>query len=209
MIIHLRKDNPTDSIQSPNREKLIPRVFDHDQVELFLSSICTKTTLGIRDRSLFELIYSCGLRVSEVSLLDLSNVSFVHNTIIVNGKGNKQRMVPFGLPAKKCLEQYLHLARPTLLDKKINNALFLSNQGKRLGRKGIWLRFKKIVQEANLEGKVHTLRHSFATHLLEGGADLRSVQELLGHSDISTTQIYTHVEKETLQLFHSEFFDNS
>jgi len=126
----------------------------------------------------------------------------------VSGKGNKQRMIPFGTKAKEDLHQYIEEARPILLKKKKTSALFLNKNGDRISRKGVWYRFKEIELHAGLQGKVHTLRHSFATHLLAGGADLRSVQELLGHSNITTTQIYTHVDQDTLQLYHADFFDN-
>ena len=203
-----RTDNPTDGIESPRRGKKLPRVFDHEQVDLFLSSIDLERPGGLRDRCLFELIYSCGLRVSEAVLLSLKNINLAEQVLIVTGKGNKQRMIPFGAEAKKWLELYLKNERSLMVKSGKPVAVFLNNRGQRLSRKGMWKRFQEIESKSGVYGKIHTLRHSFATHLLDGGADLRSVQELLGHSDISTTQIYTHVESDTLQLYHADFFDN-
>jgi len=204
----VRTDNPADVLESPSRDSLIPRVFSPEQVNLFLSSIRTDSVFGIRDKALFELIYSCGLRVSEAVSLNTGDVSFKTLTLRVTGKGNKERMIPFGQTASDLLEEYLNKARPELAGKKRSSAFFLNYRGSRLSRKGIWKRFREIEIESGLFGKIHTLRHSFATHLLAGGADLRSVQELLGHADISTTQLYTHVDTESLQLYHADFFDN-
>jgi len=128
--------------------------------------------------------------------------------ILVRGKGDKERLVPFGTEAEKWLSLYLQTARQELLGNRVSPALFINNRGTRLSRKGIWKRFQDIETLSGIEAKVHTLRHSFATHLLAGGADLRSVQDLLGHADISTTQIYTHIEDDALQMYHAEFFDN-
>lgn len=205
---HLRTDNPADALESPSREKNLPRVLSPEQVDVFLSAIKMDTVYGIRDRALFELVYSCGLRVGEVVTLSLPDIFFKENMILVRGKGAKERMVPFGCEAKKWLVFYIENARTELLGKRISNALFINNRGTRLSRKGIWKRFQDIEALSGIEAKVHTLRHSFATHLLAGGADLRSVQDLLGHADVSTTQIYTHIENESLQLYHADYFDN-
>lgn len=204
----LRSDNPADALESPSREKKLPRVLSPEQIDRFLSSISQDTPSGIRDRSLFELIYSCGLRVSEAVSLSLDDVHFREGILLIKGKGNKERMVPFGAEAKKYLQIYLESARSALSGKKISNALFLNNRGTRLSRKGMWKRFQPIESLSGVHAKVHTLRHSFATHLLAGGADLRSVQDLLGHADVSTTQIYTHIEDDALQMYHAEFFDD-
>lgn len=203
-----RKDNPTDGIESPRRGKKLPRVFDQTQVDLFLASIDIERPGGLRDRCLFELIYSCGLRVSEAVSLSLKNINITEQSLIVTGKGNKQRMIPFGSEAKKWLLLYLENERPLMIKTGKPTAVFLNNRGRRLSRKGMWKRFQEIESISGVFGKIHTLRHSFATHLLDGGADLRSVQELLGHADIATTQIYTHVESDTLQMYHADFFDN-
>lgn len=205
---HIRSDNPTDRLESPAREKNLPRVLSPEQVDAFLASIAMDTPFGVRDRALFELIYSCGLRVSEAVSLSLFDVHFKENLVLIKGKGEKERMVPFGNEAKKWLVFYLENARKILLGNRVSTALFINNRGTRLSRKGIWKRFQDIEIVSGINAKVHTLRHSFATHLLAGGADLRSVQDLLGHADVSTTQIYTHIEDDSLQVYHAEFFDN-
>jgi integrase/recombinase XerD len=204
----IRSDNPADLLESPAREKTLPAVFSPEEVNAFLSAISTDSPYGVRDRALFELVYSCGLRVSEAVSLSLDDIHFRENVIIVTGKGNKERMIPFGPIARELLKNYIDGARKDLLGTRISSAVFINNRGGRLSRKGIWMRFQDIEARSGLTGKVHTLRHSFATHLLAGGADLRSVQELLGHADISTTQIYTHVENEALKMYHADFFDN-
>lgn len=204
----VRVDNPADLLESPSREKTLPAVFSPEEVNAFLSAIPTDTPYGARDRALFELIYSCGLRVSEAVSLSLDDIHFRENVIVVRGKGNKERMIPFGAIARELLKGYIDGARKDLLGSRPSSAVFINNRGGRLSRKGIWLRFQDIESRSGLVGKIHTMRHSFATHLLAGGADLRSVQELLGHADISTTQIYTHVENEALQMYHAEFFDD-
>ena len=204
----IRNDNPADSLESPVREKSLPRVLDPEQVDTFLAAISLDTPYGERDRALFELIYSCGLRIGEAVTLSLVDVHLKENLLLVKGKGNKERLVPFGDEAKKWLLLYLENARKILLRNRISPALFINNRGTRLTRKGIWKRFQDIEAISGIEAKVHTLRHSFATHLLAGGADLRSVQDLLGHADVSTTQIYTHIENESLQMYHADYFDN-
>ncbi|HOT61677.1 MAG TPA: site-specific tyrosine recombinase [Treponemataceae bacterium] len=202
-----RDDNPAERLDSPRRERHLPRVLSPEEVDLFLSSIDVSTPNGMRDRALFELIYSCGLRVSEAVGLSLEDVHLGRLSVLVKGKGDKERMVPFGERAKSALEDYLAGPRLELLGSRLSRALFVNNRGGRLSRKGIWKRFQEIEARSGVTAKIHTLRHSFATHLLAGGADLRSVQDLLGHSDISTTQIYTHVEDEALQLYHADCFD--
>jgi integrase/recombinase XerD len=175
-------------LDRPKVPRSLPRVLSVEQIDRLLSSIDTRKPLGLRDRALFELIYSCGLRISEASELLVENVHLAEQFILVRGKGDKERLVPFGGPAKKWLELYSTGARPAL------------------ARKGIWKKFREIEVVSGIHAKVHTLRHSFATHLLAGGADLRSVQELLGHADLSTTQIYTHVTDEQLKNYHEKFF---
>lgn len=204
----IRADNPADLIESPSREKKLPRVFSPEQVDAFLAAIPLDTPLGVRDRTLFELIYSCGLRASEAVALSLSDIHFAARTIVVHGKGNKERMVPFGGEAERWLKTWLESARGDLVGRHATNAVFVNSRGSRLSRKGIWLRFQEIEARSGITGKVHTLRHSFATHLLAGGADLRTVQDLLGHADVATTQIYTHIEDDALQMYHADFFDN-
>jgi integrase/recombinase XerD len=201
-----REDNPVRRIDMPRVIRKVPEVMSTDEVDAFLDSIDTSTAFGVRDRALFELVYSCGLRISEVSDLTMSRVYLKEDLIRVLGKGSKERIVPLGGEARKRLVFYLHNARPGLLKaQKISDAVFLNYRGSGISRKGIWKRFKEIAEVAGISGKVHTLRHSFATHLLKGGADLRIVQELLGHADISTTQIYTHLSRDDLKQEHAKY----
>lgn len=201
-----RTDNPAGILDSPRIKGNLPEVFSIEEVEAILSQIDTSTALGLRDRCLFELIYSCGLRVQEASDLKPENLYFEEGLIKVRGKRSKERLIPLGEEGERWLKLYLEEGRPALVKPgKISDFLFLNRFGGQLGRKGIWKKFKGLSEKAGVDGKVHTLRHSFATHLLKGGADLRSVQELLGHSDISTTQVYTHLEKDDLKEFHREY----
>lgn len=193
-------------LERPKIHRALPRVLSVDQVEKLLSVIDTSTPLGIRDRALFELIYSSGLRISEASNLLLQNVHMDERILWVTGKGDKERLIPFGDEAYRRLEVWLTEARPSLVKNRAVPWLFVNYQGKQLSRKGIWKKFQELETLSGVNAKVHTLRHSFATHLLAGGADLRSVQELLGHSDLATTQIYTHITNDELQMYHDEFF---
>jgi integrase/recombinase XerD len=199
-------ENPSRLIESPRLKPVLPSVFTVEEVDLFLSVIDSSTPAGLRDRALFELVYSCGLRISEVSDLLCSGIYFDEKLIKVKGKGGKERFIPLGGEAVSRLSVYLANGRPFYLAKgRKEEHLFLNRFGKKLGRKGIWKRFTEIAARAGMEGKVHTFRHSFATHLLMGGADLRSVQELLGHADISTTQIYTHLTRADLKSVHKKY----
>jgi integrase/recombinase XerD len=203
---NLHHANPAALVETPRIAKKLPKVFSQDEVDLFLAAIDRGTPLGIRDRALFELIYSCGLRVSEAVNLRLDQLYLKEGLIKVLGKGEKERLVPVGEQASFWLIHYLSKARPKIAGSKMrNNFVFINRWGKKLSRKGMWKRFKEIANMAGIDGKIHTLRHSFATHLLKGGADLRSVQELLGHADIGTTQIYTHLEKEDLHNYHRRY----
>lgn len=193
-------------LERPKVSKNIPRVLSVDEVDNFLSVIDVSKPLGIRDRALYELIYSCGLRISEASTLLIANVHFDEKIIIVHGKEDKERIVPFGLEAEKWLKEWLFNARIKIPNADKTNEVFVNSRGACLSRKGIWKNFQVYEEKSGVHGKVHTLRHSFATHLLQGGADLRSVQELLGHSDLSTTTIYTHVDAEQLREYHSGYF---
>lgn len=193
-------------LDRPKAARPLPRVLSVGQVENLLSAIDVSTPLGIRDRALFELIYSCGLRISEASGLLIGNMHLQEKIILVRGKGDKERLVPFGEAAAECLVHYLKGVRPFLVGRKNTPQVFVNYRGEPLSRKGIWKRFQDLEALSGVHAKVHTLRHSFATHLLSGGADLRSVQELLGHSDLSTTQIYTHVDDEQLREYHKDYF---
>ncbi len=201
-----REDNPTEKIEFQKKNCKLPNVLSPEEIDNFLNSISIDTPLGLRDRSLFELIYSCGLRISEAVSLTMGNLFFEDALIRVNGKRGKERLVPFGSKAEFWLRKYLNEVRPSLVKHGIkDDHIFLSIRGKGISRKGVWKRFKEIKDISGINAKVHTLRHSFATHLIQGGADLRIVQELLGHSDISTTQIYTHVQNSDLQRDHDDF----
>lgn len=202
----VRGDNPALELEAPRAGHRIPGVLRVEQIDALLDGIDVSTPRGLRDRCLFELIYSCGLRISEAVELSLDSVYLDEGLIRVHGKGDRERFVPIGAHAHEALEQYLASGRPSLSNPKTKTKmLFLNNRGAGLSRKGMWKRFRELAAKAGVEAKVHTLRHSFATHLLEGGADLRSVQELLGHSDISTTQIYTHVDQDALADQHAEY----
>lgn len=200
------KQNEALVLDRPKARRSLPRVLNVDQVNSLLDSIDTNNGLGIRDRALFELIYSCGLRISEAATLQVGNLHLKEMLLLVRGKGDKERIVPFGSAAKEWLEKYLTEVRPNLVGKKIVPTVFVNYKGEPISRKGIWKRFKELEAMTGIDCKVHTLRHSFATHLLSGGADLRSVQALLGHSDLATTQIYTHVSDEELRDYHKEYF---
>lgn len=202
----IRIDNPTEKIESPGISRKFPNVLTVKEVESILACIPHSTIIGIRDRAMFELIYSAGLRVSEASGLKMNSLFLKEKLLRVIGKRDKERIIPLGSRAAFELKRYFLESRPLLSSsKQVTEAVFLSTRGKALNRKSIWVRLQKYAYEADLAAKVHTLRHSFATHLLNGGADLREVQELLGHSDISTTQIYTHISSTELQKNHCKF----
>jgi len=202
----LSNDNPAYLLECPKRKSTLPEVLDKDTIEDLLGNIDLQKPKGLRDRCLFELIYSAGLRVSEASGLNILDIDFESGTAKVKGKGNKERLVIFGHEASQQLKQYLSFTRPKLAGKtNKSDALFISKNGKRLSRKGIWKNYAKYACLSGISTHVHTLRHSFATSLLSGGADLRSVQELMGHADIATTQIYTHVDTAILKENHRRY----
>ena len=193
-------------LDRPKASKALPKVLSIDSVNKLLNVIDTSTPLGKRDAALFELIYSCGLRISEVCGLLMENLHMNEQIIMVHGKGDKERIVPFGETAKEKLQVYLEEARPLLVKNKTISNVFVNYQGNPISRKGVWKNFQELEALSGVSSKVHTLRHSFATHLLSGGADLRSVQELLGHSDLATTQIYTHIDDKQLSQYHKIYF---
>ncbi len=198
--------NPARRVESPRIATRLPVVWSEQDVDRLLDAIDLSRIGGLRDRALFELVYSAGLRVSEVADLRLENLYLKAGHLRVRGKGDRERSVPLGEVARVWLERYLRDERPVLEDRGPHaQEVFLSVRGARLSRKTIWKRFKEHAARAGLGGKVHTLRHSFATHLLKGGADLRSVQELLGHRDIRTTQVYTHIGEGELKAAHARF----
>ena len=200
------KENLVQLVERPKAQRALPKVLSVEQVDALLAAIDTGEPLGLRDRALFELVYSCGLRISEVAGLLMANVHLQERILIVLGKGSKERVLPFGDEALRWLSLWIQEGRPAILGSRLVAEVFVNYRGQPLSRKGIWKRFQELEALSGVTAKVHTLRHSFATHLLSGGADLRSVQELLGHSDLATTQIYTHIEKDELQLYHKEFF---
>lgn len=204
----VRLDNPFETIDMPKTKVTILESVPYEAVVEILKVIDERgdEPLALRDKALFELIYSCGLRVSEACSLTLSDYREGEQLLRVIGKGDKERLVPVGAYAREALGYYLEEVRPSLLNPASQEKhLFLGRRGKPLGRAQVWKRFKAYSTEANVEAKVHTLRHSFASHLLRGGADLRIIQELLGHSDIKTTQIYTHSETEDLLQAYRQY----
>jgi integrase/recombinase XerC/integrase/recombinase XerD len=193
--------NPADLVPSPRRPRGLPRALRADQVAQLLDRIPARTPLEVRDRALFELAYSCGLRCEEIVNLDLDSADFDAEELRVLGKGSKTRLVPIGEPAQAALERYLATARPALIRDASESSLFISKTGRRLSASDVRRRLTLWLRAASLAGGIspHVLRHSFATHLLEGGADLRTIQELLGHASLSTTQLYTRVESGRLR----------
>ena len=194
----LRNDDPTELLPKNKTPKRLPKTIDTDAVARILNVIDTTSDIGFRDRTMLELIYSCGLRVSECANLKVGRYYSLEKRLVVLGKGSKERMIPVGDVAAGYLETYISSVRPRLLGKAKSQIMFISQQKKPITRQEIWERLKIYARKAGVDAKVHTLRHSFATHLLQNGADLRSVQELLGHSDIRTTEIYTHVDTEDI-----------
>jgi integrase/recombinase XerC/integrase/recombinase XerD len=193
--------NPAELLPSPKRRSRLPRVLAPQEVAALLDRIPASGPLEIRDRALFELAYACGLRAEELTKLDVDAPDFDSEALRVAGKGGRTRIAPMGEPAQRALQRYLEKARPVLAVDRAERALFLSRRGRRLSPSDVRRRLERWVREAAVAGHVspHTLRHSFATHLLEGGADLRSIQELLGHASVSTTQVYTRVEPQRLR----------
>lgn len=200
--------DPTVHIETPHPELKLPKVLNTDEVDTLLNTPDLTTTLGLRDKAMLELMYATGMRVSELVNLNINDVHLSLGFVRCLGKGNKERIIPIGKMATEALKGYLEKARPKLINQKNKtDSLFMNHHGQRLSRQGFWKILKQMAVKAGIEKELtpHTLRHSFATHLLENGADLRSVQELLGHSDISTTQIYTHVTKTRLKDVYNQF----
>lgn len=200
-------ENVAAVIETPKTWKTIPDVLNRQEVEKLLGAPSRKGLTGPRDKAILELMYATGLRVSEVKDLKKANVNLEAGFVKCSGKGGKERVVPLGKVAKEAIERYIATSRKKLLSKKEDEHLFLSRLGKRLSRQSIWKIIQKYAKQAGIKKHItpHTLRHSFATHLLEGGAELRGVQEMLGHADISTTQIYTHINKDKLKKVHDKY----
>ena len=207
------KKNPLNGIYTPKLIKKLPVILSVDEIKkIFKQSENTDNELlGLRDRCIIELLYSCGLRVSELCELKINNIQFDANVIRFFGKGNKERIIPLTFYAKEWLEKYLYQSRQILSNRKTSDQkyVFLSNNGKRLTRAAIWQSIKKYVNAAGITKSVspHTFRHSFATHLIDGGANLIEIQKLLGHSDISTTEIYVHLSKDFVDSEYMKAFD--
>jgi integrase/recombinase XerC/integrase/recombinase XerD len=193
--------NPADLVATPKQDRKLPRVLSREEMQNLLDGIPAGTPLEMRDRAMLELAYSCGLRAEEVVNLNLDSPDFDGERLRIEGKGGKTRLVPMGEPAQAALSRYLERARRTLVGVGSEEALLVSKSGRRLHPSDVRRRLERWVREAAIAGGVspHALRHSFATHLLEGGADLRTIQELLGHASLSTTQVYTQVEPSWLQ----------
>jgi integrase/recombinase XerD len=197
-----------EKISLPKKTQHLPSVLTLEEVDRLLSTPDIAKPLGLRDRTLLETLYSTGMRVSEIIHIQLTDIHLDMGFIQTIGKGNKERIVPIGEVAEEWLQRYLQEGRPKLVkdEEAAQNYLFVNNHGKPLSRQGVWKNLKKLVMMANISKDIspHTLRHSFATHLLENGADLRVVQELLGHSDISTTQIYTHIHAQHMKDIYTK-----
>ncbi|MCM3027808.1 site-specific tyrosine recombinase XerD [Bacillus safensis] len=200
-------DDPSWNIETQKTERTLPKVLSLGEVEKLLDTPNQNTPFDYRDKAMLELLYATGIRVSEMLDLTLADVHLTMGFIRCFGKGRKERIVPIGEAAASAIEEYIEKGRSKLLKKQPSDALFLNHHGKKMSRQGFWKNLKKRAIEAGIQKELtpHTLRHSFATHLLENGADLRAVQEMLGHADISTTQIYTHVTKTRLKDVYHKF----
>ncbi|MFP7464997.1 site-specific tyrosine recombinase XerD [Bacillus safensis] len=200
-------DDPSWNIETQKTERTLPKVLSLGEVEKLLDTPNQHTPFEYRDKAMLELLYATGIRVSEMLDLTLADVHLTMGFVRCFGKGRKERIVPIGEAAASAIEEYLEKGRSKLLKKQPSDALFLNHHGKKMSRQGFWKNLKKRAIEAGIQKELtpHTLRHSFATHLLENGADLRAVQEMLGHADISTTQIYTHVTKTRLKDVYHKF----
>ncbi|KGR79609.1 site-specific tyrosine recombinase XerD [Ureibacillus manganicus] len=200
--------DPTIHLDMPQIDQKLPRVLTIEEIDALIAAPDRRKPQGIRDVAMLELLYASGMRISECIGLDLNDVHITMGFVRVFGKGGKERIVPLGKSALKAIDSYLQIARDQLQGKyPKTDAFFINQRGKRLTRQGCWKLLKEHAQKANIKKEItpHTLRHSFATHLIENGADLRAVQEMLGHADISTTQIYTHISKTRLSEVYKQF----
>ncbi|MGI9533591.1 MAG: site-specific tyrosine recombinase XerD [Thermodesulfobacteriota bacterium] len=204
-------NDPTLDLIAPKMTRSIPDVLSLEEIEKILAAPDISTFEGLRDSAMLEVLYASGLRVSELTELTLSDLNEEHGYLIVFGKGSKERLVPIGQISLKKVKDYLSLSRPSLIKNKISDYLFITRRGSNFTRQGFWKIVKNYSNKVGIKKSIspHTIRHSFATHLLENGADLRTIQMLLGHSDISTTQIYTHVEGKRLKEIHQKFHPRS
>ena len=202
----LVKADPTRDLTIPKRGKYLPEVLSHEEVDRLLASPNISTPMGIRDKAMLELLYATGLRVTELVGLNMTNLNLHVGYLICRGKGDKERLVPMGESSRRWVKEYIDLVRPSLV-KSASDVLFCSNRGGAMSRQNFWYMIKRYALSAGIFKSIspHNLRHSFATHMLAGGADLRSVQMMLGHADISTTQIYTHVTSTRLKKIHEQY----
>ena len=202
----LIKTNPSLELESPKLEKKLPRVLTTGEIDRLLAQPLAGDNNGLRDKAMLELLYATGIRVSELVSLNISDFDPRVGFLRCSGKGMKERIVPIGTLAINSVNEYVIRSRPRLLKTNGETALFVNQHGNRLTRQGFWKILKKYARKTNIQGEItpHTLRHSFATHLLENGADLRSVQEMLGHSDISTTQIYTQITRRKIREVYDQ-----
>ncbi|MDD4940308.1 MAG: site-specific tyrosine recombinase XerD [Candidatus Omnitrophica bacterium] len=201
------REDPTSLIETPKLWKKIPETLSVNEIEALLAQPAVRSAQGVRDKAILETLYATGMRVSEVVHLKTEDLNLDVGFLRCVGKGNKERVIPLGKKAIAAVSRYLETVRPRLVKNKQSDCLFVSRLGSRISRQSLWKLIKRYARDARIRKpmKPHILRHSFATHLLEHGADLRSVQEMLGHSDISTTQIYTHVNKDRLKAIHAKF----
>ena len=200
-----QQENPTELISTPKINRLLPDSLSESDMERLLQAPDVNSEYGLRDRCMLELMYASGLRVSELVALELGQINQNLGLVRLTGKGNKERVIPVGEEALFWLKKYIQQARPLLIrNQVVSNALFLSSRGRGITRQALWQHIKKYLIKAGIKSSYspHSLRHAFATHLLNHGADLRTVQMLLGHSDLSTTQIYTHIAQARLQALH-------
>jgi len=200
-------NDPTSTLESPKLLRALPEVFSREEIDRLMEAYASDDPLSQRNKAILELWYACGLRISEVAGLRMGNVVFEADVIRVKGKGNKERLVPFGKYARRALQEYLRDSRPKLLRDNTFDILFVSRKGGKLSRMGLWSIFEKALMLASITREVtpHSLRHTCATHMIEGGADIRTVMEFLGHADITTTQIYTHLDQKYLKEVHRRF----
>jgi integrase/recombinase XerD len=203
---HLRREelvseDPTATLSPPQKSRKLPHVLSHSEVNKLLESTSGSDPIALRDRALLEVMYGCGLRASEAIGLDVGDVDLTHDYVRPHGKGSKERIVPLGREAARSIERYLRSGRPELVRSEPQRKLFVNFRGGALSRQGLYKIIQRHAKQVGLDGKMspHTLRHTFATHLLSGGCDLRSVQEMLGHADVATTQLYTHLSRERIK----------
>jgi len=200
------QEDPCSHVLSPKLGRTLPKSLSENDVEALLNMPDINVPIGLRDRAMLETLYATGLRVSELVQLQVNEINLTVGVLRVLGKGGKERLVPIGEQASDWIEKYLISARSSMIKQKVSNEIFVTNRGKGMTRQAFWHLIKKYALQAGIKTALspHTLRHAFATHLLNHGADLRSIQMLLGHADLSTTQIYTHIAKQRLQSLHAE-----